>query len=118
MFIYNICGYFVLLLLSLLVALVSVALLRRHLYDLVKEVVKLPSAAVFYVRAFAITVIYLSLANVIRSSFDFKQTPRFMEYVLAIAGNLDEVFRHISLALLGYLLLVTIVVVVLKRRHE
>jgi len=114
----NIWATVILFLLSLIVMLVVISTLRRHLYDLVNETVKLPSAAIFYVRTFAISVIFLTLATIVTCEFKFKANTPFMEYVWGIAGELEDVFRYISLFLLGYLLLITILVAVLKRKHE
>jgi len=118
MLINNICAYIALVSLSALIAFVVINLIHKYLYDLVKELVKLSSAAIFYVRALAICLVSLSLANVIGSKFNLKQNAHFMEYVFGIANDLEEVFRHIGLFLLGYLFLITLLVVVLKHKHD
>ena len=114
----NVCGYVVLLLTAILITIIVVNLIRKHLYSLVEEVVKLPSAAIFYARAFTLALFFLVLANVIGYKFDFKLDTPFMEYVWKVAAGFEEVFRNISLFLLGYVFLITILVVVLKRRND
>ena len=114
----NISGLAVLVILSLGTAVLVWGLVRRSLRDLLDEVVRLPSATIFYSRLFLIGLLFLAIASAIGSPFDLPPEAKFMQYVWKVAGALSPLFALICLYTMGYLLLVTILVAVLRRRHD
>ena len=94
------------------------ALINRHLRTLLDETVRLPAATTFYLRVFGVTLFLLALASVLGTNFDLKPDSAFMEYGWKVAAGMASLFGYAALFLFGYLLLVTLLVVVLHRRHD
>ena len=114
----NMTGFVVLAVLSIGTALSAFALLHRSARALLDEVVKLPSATVFYVRFLATGLLFIALAAMLGTHFDLKPDSARMEYVWKVAGGLSSVFNTTCLFLMGYLVLVTILVSVLRRGND
>ena len=114
----NTCGFAVLLVLSIGVALLIYLLVRESLRSLLDDVVTLPSGTTFYTRILAIGLFFIALHGALGTVFDLKKEAAFMEFVWKIAGGLSSTFGLICLFLIGYLLILTILVAVLRRRHE
>jgi hypothetical protein len=114
----NTCGFAVLLVLSLGVALLVHLLVRKSLRSLLDDVVALPSGTTFYTRILVIGVFFIALSGALGTAFDLKKEAAFMEYVWKIARGLSSTFGLTCLFLTGYLLILTILVAVLRRRHE
>ncbi|HET6177018.1 MAG TPA: hypothetical protein VFE61_08815 [Candidatus Sulfotelmatobacter sp.] len=93
-------------------------LLRPSLRGLLEEATGLPAATDFYLRAFGIVVILVSLAAVIGAGHtDLKDGAHFMEYVWSVAGGLQDVFQNLLIVLLVYVGLVTVLMAALRRNH-
>jgi len=114
----NICGFVVLLAISIATELVVYALVRENLRALLDEVVKLPSGTTFYLRLLLIGLILIALSSVLDTTFALKPEAAFMEYVWKVTNGLSSVFGKTCLFVFGYLMLVTVLVSVLRHRHD
>jgi hypothetical protein len=114
----NICGFAVLLVLAIAIALVVILLVRRSLRSLLDDVVKIPPGTTFYTRLLAIGLIYIALSGALGVQFDLKDDAAFMEYVWKVASGLSSTCGFICLFLTGYLFVATILVAVLKRKSD
>jgi len=56
--------------------------------------------------------------GVLEIEFDLKKGSAFMEYVWKVADGLASAFGLICLFLAGFLIVITIIVATLRRRHE
>ena len=102
---------------AILIVVLIDRLLRPGLHGLLEEVVALPAATEFYLRAFAIVLVLLSLAAVLGNRPDLKDGARFMEYVWAIAAGLKDVFQNLFTVLLVYVGLITVLMAALRRKQ-
>jgi uncharacterized membrane protein len=114
----NLAGLVVLLGLSLLVLLAIWGLLSKSLKGLLNQVLKLADGTTFYLRSFFLCLLLAALAGSLGTTFDVKPGAPLMEYVWKVAGGLHDVCGYIFAFLLGYLALVTVLVTVLRARHE
>ena len=114
----NIFGLIVLLIISVVTVFMVYVLTRKSLQHLLNEIIKFPSGTIFYLRLFSIGLFFIALSAVLEINFDLKVNSPFMEYVWKVASGLSSVFRNTSLFLLGYLTLITILVAVLRNKHE
>lgn len=110
-------AFFAVLVLSILIVALIDRLLRPALRGLLEQVVALPAATEFYLRAFAIVVVLVALAAVLGTHSDLKDGARFMEYVWAIAARLQEAFQNLFAILLVYVGLITVLLAALRRRQ-
>jgi hypothetical protein len=102
---------------SVVVAIVD-RLLRPSLRGLLEEITDLPAATDFYLRVFAVVVGFVALAAVLGAGHaDLKDGARFMEYVWSVASGLQDVFQNLVIVLLMYVLLVTVLMAALRRKH-
>ena len=115
---YNLVGFAILLLISLGLTLAIWAAVSRSLQGLLNQVVKLPDGTTFYLRTFFIGLLLAAGAGGVGTVFDFKAGDPFMEYVWKAASGLESVCEYFFGFLLGYLVLVTVLVAVLRSRHE
>jgi len=114
----NISGFVVLLTISIAISLLVYALARKSLRGLLDEVVKLPSGTTFYMRLFLIGLVFIALSSALDTEFALKEDTAFMEYVWRVADGLSSVFGITCLFITGYLFLVTILIAVLRHRHD
>ncbi len=114
----NIYGFISLVILSSVVALAAYMVIRKSVRALLDEVIKLPSGTTFYSCLLAICLFFIALSAALSPRFDLKPDAAFMEYVWRVAGGLSTVFSGISLFLTAYLVVITILVAVLGRRHD
>ena len=114
----NIWGFIILLVLGVAIPLLVYLLVRKSLRALLNEVAGLPAAAIFYARLLLLGVLFTSLAAVLEVEFDLKRGSAFMEYVWKVADGLSSAFGLICLFLTGFLIVITIIVAALRRRHE
>lgn len=98
------------------IALVVYALLRSSLRELLNNVINMPAGTNFYLRALALILLSLALGKAI-SGIHLKPEAHFMEYVWAVASDVSGVFENLSIALLAYLGLITVLVVVLRPKN-
>jgi hypothetical protein len=110
-------AFLVALVLSILIVLLIDRLLRPGLRGLLEEIVTLPAATEFYLRAFAIVLVFVGLAAVLGTQPDLKDGARFMEYVWAIAARLQDVFQNLFIVLLVYVGLITVLMAALRRKQ-
>ena len=107
---------------SFIVALVVAGLvdrlLRPSLRGLLEEITGLPAATDFYLRAFAIVVIFVALAAILGTGHgDIKEGAHFMEYVWSVAGSMQDVFQNLLIVLLVYVTLITVLMAAVRREH-
>lgn len=114
----NVSGFAVLLVLSILTALAVQFLVRKSLRALLDDVVKLPPCTTFYTRVLAIALVFIALSAALDTQFALEEDAAFMEYVWTIADGLSSVFGSICLFMMGYLIVITVLVAVLRRRSE
>ena len=114
----NISSLVILLIISIAISLLVYALARKSLHNLLDEVVKLPSVTTFYTRLFLIGLVFIALSSTLETDFALKEDAAFMEYVWRVADGLSSVFGITCLFIVGYLFLVTILIAVLRQRHD
>jgi hypothetical protein len=114
----NALSFAVLAILAVATALVLHALVRESLRHLLDEVIRLPAATVFYTRLLLIGLLFIALAATLGVKFDLGSQAAFMEYVWKVAEGLSAVFGRACIFLATYLALVTVLVAVLRNRHE
>ncbi len=110
-------GFLITLILSIFIVVLVDRLLRPGLRGLLEEIVALPPATEFYLRAFITVIILVGVANVIDSYSDLKDGARFMEYAWAVADRLKHVFEALIIILLVYVGLITVLTAALRRRQ-
>ncbi len=114
----NISVFIVLLTISVAISLLVYALVRKSLRGLLDEVVKLPSATTFYMRLFLTGLVFIALSSALDTNFFLKKDAAFMEYIWRVADGLSSVLGFTCLFITGYLFLVTILIAVLRHRHD
>lgn len=92
-------------------------LLGKSLQELLDKVMRLPAGSTFYMRALILIMLFGALSKVI-SGIHQKPDAHFMEYVWAVAGDISNVLDNLLLILLGYVAIVTVLVVVLRPKNE
>jgi hypothetical protein len=107
---------------SFVVAILVVGLLYRLLHPslrgLLEEIIGLPAATDFYVRAFGVVLVFVALAAVLGAGHgDLKDGARFMEYVWSVASGMEDVLRDLMIVLLVYVTLITVLMAALRRKH-
>ncbi|MGE5528952.1 MAG: hypothetical protein ACM3X6_07405 [Patescibacteria group bacterium] len=115
---WNLLGFAVLLLLSVGAAFLVYLLVRKSLRALLDEAVGLPACTAFYARLFSLGMLLIALAAALGTEFGFKRDAAFMEYVWKVADRLSTLFGNLCLFTGGFLVVVTVLVASLKRRHE
>jgi len=103
---------------ALILGAVCVVLVGRKLKALVTAVTRQETAGSFYFRALIITVLFGVLAAVLNEGISISEEDGVMKCVWDIADALEGAFWVISLQLLGYVLLATILLAALGRRNE
>jgi hypothetical protein len=114
----NLAGFLILLALSLALTFAIWALVSKSLEGLLNQVLKLPDGTAFYLRSFLIGLLLAAFAGGFGTNFNLKPGDPFMEYVWRVAAGLQEVCQYFFGFLLGYLILITILVAVLRAKHE
>lgn len=114
---FNIIGFVILLVISVGVSLLVYFLVQKHLSVLLDKVVKVKGATSFYIRIFLIGLIFIALSAALDVEFSLKQDAAVMEYVWKVADGLSSTFGQTTLFLFGYLILVTILITVLRKKH-
>jgi uncharacterized membrane protein len=115
---YNLAGFVILLALSLLLTFAIWALVSKSLESLLSQALKLPEGTTFYLRSFLLGLLLAALAGALGTTFNLKPGDPFMEYVWKVAAGLQEVCEFFFAFLLAYLALVTVLVAVLRAKHE
>ncbi|OGX16199.1 MAG: hypothetical protein A2166_06745 [Omnitrophica WOR_2 bacterium RBG_13_41_10] len=113
----NIAGYLVLVTISVCVFLLVYLPTRKSLGGLLDAALKLPAGTTFYLRVYSILLLFIVLAAIADGNLDLEKDAKFMEYIWAIGANLATVFQYISFMLLGYVILITVLVAILKRQQ-
>ncbi len=113
----NLLGYGIQLVLAVGVMLGMYALIRTSLRDLLDQVLKLPAATVFYLRSLLLILVFAALSKAVEDKFEHAADAAFMVYVWDVAGTLGDVLE-LSLAwFLVYLVQITILTAVLRRKN-
>jgi hypothetical protein len=115
---HNLAGFAILLLISFGLALGIWAAVSKSLQGLLIQVVKLPDGATYYLRIFLLGLLLAAAAGGMGTVFDLKAGAPFMEYVWKVAAGLEGVCAYFFGFLLGYLALITVLVAVLRPKHE
>ena len=115
---YNLLSFSILLLLAFALTAVIWTAVSKSLQGLLNQVVKLPDGTVFYLRTFLIGLLLAAASGGIGTEFNLKANDHFMEYVWKVASGLQNVVLYMLWLLLGYLALITVLVAVLRSRHE
>jgi uncharacterized integral membrane protein len=115
---HNVAGFVILLALSLLLAFAIWALVSKSLQSLLDQALKLPDGTTFYLRSFLLGLLLAAFAGALGTTFNFKPGDPFMEYVWKVGAGLQGVCEYFFGFLLGYLVLVTVLVAVLRAKHE
>ena len=111
--------FFISLFLAVLTALIVDFLIRKNLRLLLDDLVKLPSCTIFYSRILTIGLLFIAFYAALEfSSYDLKADSAFMEYVWKVAHVLSSVFGSICLFLVAYLIVMTVLVVTLRRKYD
>lgn len=113
----NIIGFVALLVISIGAALLVYLLVHKYLSELLDKVVKLKAGTSFYVRVFVIGLVFIALSAALDVEFSLKQGAVVMEYVWNIANGLSTMLGQTTLFIFGYLVLVTILIAVLRKKH-
>ncbi len=114
----NLAGFVILLALSLALSFAIWALVSKSLESLLNQALKLPDGTTFYLRTFLIGLLLAASAGAFGTTFDLKPSDHLMEYVWKVAAGLQGVCEYFLGFLLVYLILITILVAVLRARHE
>jgi small-conductance mechanosensitive channel len=114
----NLAGFVILLALALLLTLAIWALVSKGLRGLLNQALRLPEGTTFYLRSFLLGLLLAACAGGLGTTFDLKPGNPFMDYVWKVAGGLHEACEYFFAFLLGYLVLVTVLVAVLRAKHE
>ena len=110
-------AFLVTLLSSILIVVLIDRLLRPGLRGLLEQVIALPAATEFYLRAFAIVVVLIALVASLDTYSELKDGAHFIEYVWAIADRLKHIFEELLIVLLVYVGLITVLTASLRRRQ-
>jgi uncharacterized integral membrane protein len=115
---HNLAGFVILLALLLILTFAIWALVSKSLQGLLNQALKLPDGTTFYLRSFLLGLLLAAFAGGLGTTFNFKPGDPFMEYVWRVAAGLHEFCEYFFAFLLGYLALVTVLVAVLRAKHE
>jgi uncharacterized integral membrane protein len=115
---HNFAGFVILLALLLLVTFAIWALVSKSLQGLLNQALKLPDGTTFYLRSFLLGLLLAAFAGGLGTTFNLKPGDPFMEYVWRVAAGLHEGCEYFFAFVLGYLALVTVLVAVLRAKHE
>jgi hypothetical protein len=114
---YNAVAFLFDLFIAVGIALTLYILLSRNLHELLDKVIRLPAGSAFYMRALVLILLCGALSKVVGGVHQ-KPEAHFMEYVWAVAGDISGVLDNLFTILLGYVAIVTVVVVVLRPKNE
>jgi len=114
----NIIAFVILFAIAGASAFIVIALLQKSLRLLLEDVVKLPACTTFYTRVLSIGLVFIALSGALGVTLDLKKGSACMEYVWKVADGLSAAFGNTCVFLLGFLIVVTILVSVLRRRSE
>jgi hypothetical protein len=115
---HNLAGFVILFALSLGLTFAIWGLVSKSLQGLLDQALKLPDGTTFYGRSFLLGLLLAACAGSLGTNFSFKPGDPFMEYVWRVAGGLQGACQFFFAFLLGYLVLVTVLVAVLRAKHE
>ncbi len=114
----NLAGFLILFVWSFALTFAIWAALSPSLRGLLNQVLKLPDGTTFYLRTLLAGLLLAAAAGTVGTTFDLKLGSAFMEYAWTLASGLANVLLFFFGFMLVYLLLVTILVAVLRPRHE
>jgi hypothetical protein len=123
---YNAIAFISCLALGLGSAALVYALLRGSVREVVNNLVKIPEATEFYLRSLALVLVLAALSCVIVKIHVFHSPPakgvpapppHFMEYVWVVADHLHDAWWILSIYLLFYVAVITILAAVLRSRE-
>ncbi len=89
--------------------------LSKGLRELLDKLLKLPAGTTFYLRSFALVLVFVALEEAL-SPIDLDPSSAFMEFVWAEARTISSALGKFYVVLMVYLGLVTVLTAVLRRR--
>jgi hypothetical protein len=114
----NLAGFVILLALSLALTFAIWAFVSKSLESLLNQALRLPDGTTFYLRTFLIGLLLAAFAGGLGATFNLKPGDPFMEYVWRVAAGMQQVCQYLFGFLLVYLILITVLVAVLRAKHE
>jgi hypothetical protein len=114
----NAIDFAVLLILTTAVAVGLYFAIRKSLRALLDSVVAVPACTTFYTRLLLVGFVLLALRSALDVSYNLKDDAAFMEHVWKVGEGLAKAFGTECLFLTGYLIIVTILVAVFRRKSD
>jgi hypothetical protein len=90
---------------------------RPGLTQFLNELIRIPAGVEVYKRVFIVVVMLSVLGVALDPSFNLQASARFMEFVWAVGANLHKVFDTLTVVLLVYLALLTVLSAALRPRQ-
>jgi len=104
------------LILSIAIAFLVYRLIAPSLRELLDKIVRLPEGTTFYLRAFGLVLFCVALSKVI-TGIRLKSDAHAIEYVWAVGSQLSDVLDNVFVALLAFVVVVTVLVVILRPKN-
>lgn len=93
------------------------ALVAKSLREMLDEILKLPSATTFYMRSLLLLFVCVGISSTADSSIEISDDTPLMQYVWQIDSVFSEVFGFLVGIFVAYLIIITILTSVLRRRN-
>jgi hypothetical protein len=90
--------------------------LQKSLHEVLDNVIRLPEATAFYLRAFVVVLLFAVLSAAI-TDVNVKPDAQLMEYALEVSSGMSGVVQSLLLVLLAYVGMTTLLVVVLRPKN-
>ena len=112
----NILSFVILFLLGSGCVVVSYLLIKSQLKKVLDDLIRLPAATALFDRILLLTLSFSALSSIFEIPFNLKSDAASMEYVWKIGDGLAKVFTGQLLISLAFILLITIVIAVHKKK--
>ncbi len=112
----NLLGFLSLGVISLIIAILVIIVLKKALKNLLDNTVNNTGVTTFYLKTFIITILFITLSTFLDNRFELAKESKFMEYVWEFADGLSSSFQGMVIILMVFLVNITILVSVLKRK--
>lgn len=114
----QIISWLVLLALVGVTAWIVYRLIGKPLRPILDELIRMPACTDFYSRVFAVALVFTGLRTVVGSHEFGGDSNAFMEYVWSVLGNWSGMVDQLMIITLLYIVIITILVGILRRRGE
>lgn len=114
----NICAFIFGSVLAFFICMVVIITLKNTLKKLLDNLSNAFDLSQYYVRTFIICIVFATLSAILSTPFKFEETNNFMEYVWNISGGLSSLLIGITVILMIFLIILTILIGVLKRNDK